>query len=140
MKYERILCAGSFDGLHLGHVEYFKQAKRLGKKVIVVVSSDENYMKRKGFPPLHSQDERMKVLAQIKLIDEVVKGSKGNILDVVKKISPDAILLGYDDHNKEEELKSKLKEAGLEIEIIRAEPYEEKRLKSSLVKEIWKKT
>ena len=35
-----IVVSGGFDPLHLGHIEYFNEAKKLGDKLIVALNSD----------------------------------------------------------------------------------------------------
>jgi cytidyltransferase-like protein len=35
-----VLVTGGFDPLHSGHIEYFKEAKQLGDKLIVGLNSD----------------------------------------------------------------------------------------------------
>lgn len=134
MKFEKVLCAGSFDLLHSGHLNYFSQARRIAKKIVVVVSSDENYFKARGKNPLHSQDERISFIKNANVVDEIVKGSSGNIFEVIKKINPDAILLGYDDKISEEVLEKNIKEMGLKIQILRAKAFNPEKYKSSLMK------
>ena len=46
----RILCCGTFDRLHTGHVNYLRSSKNLvvNSKLIVIVSKDINSEKIKG--------------------------------------------------------------------------------------------
>ena len=41
-----VLVTGGFDPIHSGHIAYFKSAKKLGDKLIVVVAHDETVRKR----------------------------------------------------------------------------------------------
>ena len=36
-----VLVTGGFDPLHSGHIAYFKEAKKLGERLIVGLNSDE---------------------------------------------------------------------------------------------------
>ena len=36
-----VLCHGTFDLLHIGHIKHFKEAKTLGNKLIVTITSDK---------------------------------------------------------------------------------------------------
>ena len=36
-----VMCAGTFDIVHPGHLYFFSEAKKLGDKLIVVVARDE---------------------------------------------------------------------------------------------------
>ena len=47
MKFNAIIVSGYFNPLHKGHLEYFKKAKSLGKKLFVIVNND-NQRKLKG--------------------------------------------------------------------------------------------
>ena len=42
---KRVLIFGTFDGIHEGHLNLFKQAKKYGDYLIVVVGRDENIKK-----------------------------------------------------------------------------------------------
>ena len=42
-----VLVTGGFDPLHSGHIEYFKEAKKLGDKLIVGLNSDEWLTRKK---------------------------------------------------------------------------------------------
>ena len=39
---KKVICFGTFDILHLGHVNFFKQAKSLGDELVVVIARDVN--------------------------------------------------------------------------------------------------
>ena len=52
---------GTFDGLHKGHISFFKQAKNLIKNsfLIVSIARDKNVIKIKGKEPKLSENERL---------------------------------------------------------------------------------
>ncbi|MCQ5376385.1 MAG: adenylyltransferase/cytidyltransferase family protein, partial [Methanomassiliicoccales archaeon] len=43
----RVMATGVFDLLHVGHLHYLNEAKRLGDELIVVVATDSTVRKRK---------------------------------------------------------------------------------------------
>ena len=43
-----ILVTGGFDPLHSGHIAYFKEAKKLGDRLVVGLNSDEWLERKKG--------------------------------------------------------------------------------------------
>lgn len=43
-----VITYGTFDLLHLGHIEMLKRAKSLGDKLIVCLSTDEFNLNMKG--------------------------------------------------------------------------------------------
>lgn len=65
-----VAVSGYFDPLHVGHIEYFKLARELGDKLVVILNNDTQSILKKGkiFMPLH---ERKIILESIKYIDEV---------------------------------------------------------------------
>tara|TARA_B100001093_G_scaffold448184_1_gene453611 strand:- start:154 stop:573 length:420 start_codon:yes stop_codon:yes gene_type:complete len=69
----KIVCvSGYFDPVHVGHLEYFKNSKKLGTKLMVIVNNDEQAVLKKGksFMPV---DERIKLIEEFKCVDIVVK-------------------------------------------------------------------
>ena len=56
---KRVLCCGTFDYLHPGHISFLKQAARLGTELFVVVARDENVKRLKGRYPDHGEEERV---------------------------------------------------------------------------------
>ena len=85
--------SGGFDPLHSGHIEYIKSAKKLGKKLIVALNSDQWLIGKKGkfFLPF---SERKKILESISFVDEVIGfedddlGSCKNALEDLKEKYP----------------------------------------------------
>ena len=67
----RVCISGYFDPLHVGHLEYICQAKKLGDTLVVIVNSDHQAALKKGksFMP---QDERVEILKALRDVDEVV--------------------------------------------------------------------
>lgn len=66
-----VLVTGGFDPLHSGHIEYFKEAKKLGDILVVGVNSDEWLVRKKGqaFMPL---TERTNIIRNISCVDYVI--------------------------------------------------------------------
>jgi cytidyltransferase-like protein len=69
-----VAVSGGFDPIHVGHVRLFKEAKKLGDKLIVILNNDNWLLKKKGvvFIP---QQERMEIIQAISYVDEVVLSS-----------------------------------------------------------------
>ena len=64
-----VLVTGGFDPLHSGHIEYFKEAKKLGDKLIVAVNSDAWLTRKKG-RPFMPFEERIKIIAALDVVDQ----------------------------------------------------------------------
>ncbi|KAJ3629557.1 hypothetical protein MTP99_013942 [Tenebrio molitor] len=70
----RVWCDGCYDLVHFGHANSLRQAKALGDHLVVGVHTDEEISRHKG-PPVFTFEERCKMIAAIKWVDEVVEGS-----------------------------------------------------------------
>lgn len=127
---------GTFDGLHPGHINFLKQAKKQAKKTFLIVSiaRDKNVFKLKGEYPNKNEAERKILLKNCPLVDKaVLSGAKNHIPHILKE-SPDIIALGYDQKAYVKNLKKDLKNKGLTVKIVRLKPYKEKIYKNKLLR------
>lgn len=70
---EKTVCvSGYFDPLHIGHIEYFKLSKKIGDRLIVIVNNDDQATLKKGRPFMPA-DERIKIIRELRCVDQVVK-------------------------------------------------------------------
>ena len=69
MKY--VLVTGGFDPLHSGHLEYFKEAKKLGDVLVVGLNSDEWLTRKKGRPFMPFQ-ERLAIINALEVVDDII--------------------------------------------------------------------
>ena len=65
------IVSGFFNPLHGGHLDMIEAAAKLGEKFIVIVNNDEQQLIKKGKIIL-DQDNRMRLMASLKLVDQVV--------------------------------------------------------------------
>ncbi len=138
----RVFVAGTFDGLHAGHLSLLRfarrrgaaMAKRLGRDgvfVSVVVARDASVERIKGRAPHHTQDERRALIGMLRLVDEAFVGYRDNFLKSVRRARPDLIALGYDQSSSWE---TTLRLAGIDVPVVRAPEYRGHRLKSSRIR------
>lgn len=130
-----VMCAGTFDIIHPGHLYYLSEAKKYGNKLIVVVARDETSSSFKGKKPAHNEKERLSAVRALKIVDKAVLGREGNIFDIVEEVKPDVICLGYDQKVQKQELEDELKKRGIKAEVIRIGPYMQNIYKSSKLTE-----
>ena len=64
-----VLVTGGFDPLHSGHIAYFKEAKKLGTKLIVGLNSDDWLARKKG-RPFMPFSERLSIIKEMKIVAE----------------------------------------------------------------------
>lgn len=69
MKQKAIIVSGYFNPIHKGHIEYFKNAKVLGDKLIVIVNNDDQRA-LKGSKEFQTEEERVFIVSNIKSVDE----------------------------------------------------------------------
>ena len=73
MNNKYIVCvSGYFDPLHIGHLEYFKKSKKIGKQLMVIVNNDEQAILKKG-KPFMSFKERIEIIRELRCVDIVYK-------------------------------------------------------------------
>ena len=66
-----VLVTGGFDPLHSGHIKYFKDAKKLGNKLIVGLNSDA-WLKRKKGKAFMPFDERKLIIENLSMVNRVI--------------------------------------------------------------------
>ena len=87
---------GSFDLLHMGHLETLKIAKSLGDYLIVGVHDDKtvNEHKGKNFPIMNLNERSLNLLA-LKYVDDVIMGAPWEITeDMIKTLNISLIVQG----------------------------------------------
>ena len=89
------LVHGVFDIMHIGHIEYFKSAKKLCNRLVVSVTTDK-FVNKGSDRPAFTINERIKVLKSIKYIDEVVISKEKTAVRQILKIKPDFYIKGKD--------------------------------------------
>ena len=121
-KQKKVMVFGTFDILHKGHFNFFKQAKKYGN-LIVVIARDENVRKVKGQLPKNNESDRLKNVQ--KSVGKVILGDKKDKLKVIRKIKPDVICVGYDQIVPINDLKN----IGVHVKILKS--YQPHKYKSS---------
>lgn len=65
--------AGTFDFLHIGHINFINEAKKKCDRLIVGVMTDECVEKYKGRRPIMKFDDRVKMVYALKQVFSVLK-------------------------------------------------------------------
>lgn len=88
---------GCFDILHRGHVQYLKDAKKLGDILVVGVNSDPSVRRIKGKErPIVPLEDRMAVLASLQSVDYVVSFDEDTPGRLMAELIPDVLVKGGD--------------------------------------------
>jgi len=124
----RVVCAGTFDHLHPGHIDFLNQAKAQGDELVVIVARDKNVLKIKGIRPDDDEEKRKLNVERTGVPDSVVLGYPDtDIFLILLELAPDIIALGYDQRVDEESIKARLPGCI----VIRMHPFQPERFKSS---------
>jgi rfaE bifunctional protein nucleotidyltransferase chain/domain len=88
---------GVFDILHIGHLNYLKEAKALGDVLIVGINSDSSTSNLKGADrPLVHQNERAKIVSSLYFVDYVIIFQEATPKRLILEIRPDIYVKGGD--------------------------------------------
>jgi FAD synthetase len=123
-KMVKVMATGTFDILHLGHIYFLKEAKKLGDKLIVVVATDKTVRKLKH-EPVNPQEIRLNLIKELKVVDEAYIGHEDDMYKIVKEIEPDIIALGYDQIHDEKSIKAELEKRNINAKIVRLSEFKE---------------
>ncbi|MES2474363.1 MAG: glycerol-3-phosphate cytidylyltransferase [Verrucomicrobiota bacterium] len=67
-----ILTYGTFDLLHIGHINLLKRARALGDRLIVALSTDEFNLTEKNKVCINSYADRKVILESLRFVDLVI--------------------------------------------------------------------
>ena len=92
-----IITFGTFDLLHIGHINMLNNCKKYGDKLIVGVSSDKlNYIKKNRYP-IFKQEDRIEIIKNIKCVDDVfLEESLEMKEEYIRKYNADIFIIGDD--------------------------------------------
>lgn len=130
----RIMVFGTFDMVHEGHADLFRQARALAPDPYLIVSlaRKHNVARIKGEAPRRSEAERASLLKRNTLVDEVVLGQEEGYIEHIIEANPDVIALGYDQEGEYvSRLERDLAAAGFSPRIVRLEAFNPDTYKTS---------
>ena len=102
-KKKKIIVAvsGGFDPVHVGHIRLFKEAKKLGDELVVILNNDNWLLKKKGYVFM-PENERKKIIEAIRWVDRVILTSHPpdpedmSVSEELRKLKPDIFANGGD--------------------------------------------
>jgi FAD synthetase len=128
----RVLVFGTFDLLHPGHASFLRQARRHGGMLLAAVARDTFVASFKGKSPRHGEAERKRRLLDSGLVDGAYLGDKKpGSYAIVRRLRPDVICLGHDQHLLQADLERWIERTGASLEVHRLRAYRPDIYKSS---------
>ncbi len=91
-----VYTVGTFDMVHVGHLDLLEYCATLGDKFVVGVASDKVVGSYKRNVPVIPLDQRMRMLNALGCIDDVVSYDTLNYVDNCKELNVDIFVIGED--------------------------------------------
>ena len=88
-----VFCYGSFNIIHPGHLRYFQNARKYGKKLYVAIEGDA-FINKKDLAQQFNELERAEAVSALEFIDKVIILDNAELFDLVKIITPKTLILG----------------------------------------------
>ena len=66
-----VIVSGYFNPIHVGHLDYLQEAKKLGDVLIVIVNNDHQ-VKIKGSTPFMSLKDRLRIVQALECVSQAV--------------------------------------------------------------------
>ena len=91
----KVLTVGVYDLLHIGHINLFRNARKLGDSLTVAVQESDVVLKYKPEAKLvYNTDERLYMVHAIRYVDEVI--TYRDVDEIVKQVDFDIFATGPD--------------------------------------------
>jgi len=89
-----VAVCGGFDPIHVGHIRHFRDAKKLGDSLVVMLNDDNWLMKKKGyvFMPF---EERKEIVRHVDKVTPVID-TNGSVAKTLEQLKPDVFAKGGD--------------------------------------------
>jgi len=98
----KIFVNGTFDIVHVGHIQLLNYARGLGHHLLVAIDSDRRVRQLKGTGrPVHNQDERRLLLENLRSVDSVkIFNTDDELEHIITLYEPDVMVKGSDYRNR----------------------------------------
>lgn len=108
-------CHGVFDLLHPGHIEHFRQAKKLGDLLVVSITT-ARYVNKGPHRPYFNDETRADTVAALEMVDYVVLSDYSTAIEVISTIKPDYYVKGIEYSNINNDVTGEIKNEIDEVE------------------------
>jgi glycerol-3-phosphate cytidylyltransferase len=91
-----VYTVGTFDLLHVGHLELLEYCATLGNTVVVGIASDEVVKLYKPNIPVIPLEQRIEMLQALRCVDIVLPYHELDYISVCQKVKTDIFVIGED--------------------------------------------
>ena len=92
-----IFTNGVFDILHVGHVNFLRQAKSLGDILVVGVNSDQSAQRLKGpGRPINTEQDRLALVEALDMVNYGMLFEEDTAIDLIRALRPTIYVKGGD--------------------------------------------
>ena len=102
-KKKIVLCHGTFDLMHIGHIKYFQEAKKYGEVLIVTITPDRFINKGPG-RPIFNEDLRLESISALEVVDFVALNNWTTAIETIELLRPCVYAKGPDYENYSKDL------------------------------------
>jgi rfaE bifunctional protein nucleotidyltransferase chain/domain len=88
-----VMCHGTFDLMHMGHIKHLQRAKAEGDVLLVTLTGDAHVNKGPG-RPVFGEDARAETLASLACVDFVAINQEQAAINLIKRLRPDVYVKG----------------------------------------------
>lgn|SRR5690554_4434708 len=102
-----VITFGTFDILHIGHINILHRAKALGDRLVVGISTDALNFSKKQRYPVYPEAERLEIIRSLRVVDDVFFEESLELKgEYIKQHRADVLVMGADWEGKFDEFKS----------------------------------
>ncbi|MEY2664309.1 MAG: hypothetical protein RIT04_117, partial [Candidatus Parcubacteria bacterium] len=135
---KKVFVSGTYDILHAGHIQFFKDARALGDHLSVCFASDEVIRLSKKREAAMPQDNKLVILSELRCVDEAFWSSDIDPVFDFKshflRIKPNVLVVTEDDKNAERK-RAFCAEHGAEFVVLSKRPGAERQVSTTLIRE-----
>lgn len=106
-----VFAAGCFNRVHEAHLRLLREARALGDELVVVLSNDAHNKKPTAVPAV----QRKKTLESFGVADRVLIGRADSFAASLREVSPQILVLGYDQKLPDAETEKAVRELGVRL-------------------------
>jgi cytidyltransferase-like protein len=119
----KVFVSGSFDMLHSGHIEFFREAAQYGD-LYVALGSDRTIFELKGRSTVNNEQERLFMVKSVSFVKDAFISRGAGILDFETELHammPDYFIVNADGHTPEK--RDLCRSLGIEYIILERKPH-----------------